>query len=291
MMKFHPASTGIIVVCLAVLSLVLVYFLLVKGKWETSRRGMQRIDSVPDEYWDALAGARIFFGHQSVGNNIIDGIKEIIEEDSRIKLNITGAIDATTYDNPCFSHAHIGSNMDPLSKIDHFQEIMNSGVGEKVDVAFFKFCFVDITGKSDRTKIFSTYRQTMEKLERQFPSTHFVHFTVPLCTGPEGPISELKSFLKMICGRRGGLENNAARQEFNALVNDRYAGRGNVFDLAFYETLNSEGLRYYFSRRGKRIYVMLPFYTHDGCHLNERGRRMAAEQLLIMLARAAHERD
>ena len=46
------------------------------------------LNDVPKSKWEALSQKRIFFGHQSVGYNIIDGIKNIMQEHSFIKLKI-----------------------------------------------------------------------------------------------------------------------------------------------------------------------------------------------------------
>ncbi len=46
------------------------------------------IKDVPESAWKNLSEKRIFFGHQSVGFNIINGIKDIIKENPKVKLTI-----------------------------------------------------------------------------------------------------------------------------------------------------------------------------------------------------------
>jgi len=42
-------------------------------------------------------------------------------------------------------------------------------------------------------------------------------------------------------------------------------------------------------KRDQKVFIMLPQYTTDGGHLNEEGRKIVAEQLLIVLAELANE--
>ena len=46
------------------------------------------ISDVPDSKWNELALKKIYFGHRSVGNNIMDGVKDIINENQQIRLKI-----------------------------------------------------------------------------------------------------------------------------------------------------------------------------------------------------------
>ncbi|OEU51706.1 MAG: hypothetical protein BA868_08700 [Desulfobacterales bacterium C00003106] len=44
------------------------------------------LKDVPVSSWEKLAQKNIFFGHQSVGFNIMDGIKDLMKENPQIKL-------------------------------------------------------------------------------------------------------------------------------------------------------------------------------------------------------------
>ncbi len=48
---------------------------------------------------------------------------------------------------------------------------MRSGIGQHVDVAMMKFCYVDITSGTDVNALFATYRETIAALERDFPGS------------------------------------------------------------------------------------------------------------------------
>ncbi|MEF9476235.1 MAG: hypothetical protein L0958_06070, partial [Candidatus Mariimomonas ferrooxydans] len=64
-----------------------------------------------------------------------------------------------------------------------------------------------------------------------------------------------------------------------------------LFDLALIESTDSEGGMATFKKCGKSFYSLVPSYTNDGGHLNEDGRRIVAEQLLIFLANLPDSAD
>ena len=47
------------------------------------------LEGVTESTWKKLAEQRIYFGHQSVGFNIIEGINDIMKENHQIILNPT----------------------------------------------------------------------------------------------------------------------------------------------------------------------------------------------------------
>jgi len=67
---------------------ITVFLASIKTKTDMQRVELPSIGDVPEAYWQILAGERIFFGHQSVGYNIIDGITDVMNEYDHIKLNI-----------------------------------------------------------------------------------------------------------------------------------------------------------------------------------------------------------
>ena len=46
------------------------------------------IKDVPASIWEKLSQKKIYFGHQSVGFNIMDGVQDLMKEHPAIKLNI-----------------------------------------------------------------------------------------------------------------------------------------------------------------------------------------------------------
>jgi len=239
------------------------------------------IKDVPESAWKRLSKKKIYFGHQSVGFNIMDGIKDVMKENPQIKLNICETYDPDDLNGGIFAHSRIGYNRDPKSKLDAFAFFIKAGAGAKSDFAFFKYCYVDITGKTDVNEAFSEYKKTMLLLEKNHPNTKLIHVTVPLITVQKG----FKARLKKILGRSlRGYCDNIKRNQYNQMVRKEYDGKQPIFDLAAIESTFPDGTRSSFTKAGKTYYSLVPDYTHDGGHLNETGRKIVAEQLIILLA-------
>ena len=259
----------------------------IKTRTDTNKVTFPSIDDVPKEYWSKLTDKKIFFGHQSVGYNIIDGIRDIINERDYIKLNIAEAREPAAFDRPVFAHSQVGMNTKPFSKIERFEEIMDSGVGSKVDIAFFKFCYVDIMRDSDPREIFDGYRAAMEGLKERYPQTQFLHATVPIRSVPKGIKKNLRQSIKLLIGKPGFFEDNMMRRSYNELLKDAYSKTEAFFDLALVESVNAGGFSCHAIKGAEKVQVMALEYTEDGGHLNELGSRKAAEQFLIILAEIA----
>ena len=178
--------------------------------------------------------------------------------------------------------------MDPDSKIEDFRRIMDSGVGDEVDIAFFKFCYVDVTRDSDPQKIFGGYQSAVEDLKGRYPRTKFLNVTVPIRSAPKGIKRNLKQSVKTILGRPGVVEDNIKRQHYNSLLRNACYQTEPFFDLAFVESVGPDSKRCYTSKGTDKVFIMASEYTDDGGHLNSLGRKKVAEQLLIVLAELAN---
>jgi hypothetical protein len=242
------------------------------------------IKEVPGTVWEQLGKKKIFFGHQSVGKNIMEGMKDLLAENPEIVIRISLTSEYHTGQKGMFGHDHIGKNENPESKISAFQSVVKKNEKVLVDMAFFKLCFVDITRKTDISQLFDTYKTTMSQLRRQHPDTAFVHFTVPLL---KKSTPSLKARVKAFFGMDTGFfdkRHNVRRNEFNQMLLAEYSGKEPVFDLAGIESLTPEGNRESFTSGGQTYYSLFPGYTDDGGHLNKTGRRYVAEQFLLFLA-------
>jgi hypothetical protein len=256
------------------------------GKMEpTAKTTLPSLTSVPAETWQKLSQKKIYFGHQSVGNNIVDGIKEIMKDNPQIKLNIVETDSPQNFNTPIFAHSPIGKNTDPASKSLDFSEKMANGLGSKLDIAFFKFCYIDIIASTDAKKVFTGYQNNLAQTKKEFPNLTIIHVTAPLrVIQADGP----RTWIKKLLGRPiGGYSDNIKREQFNNLLRSEYEGREPFFDLAAIESANPDGSRLSFTQNGKTGYALVPAYTNDGGHLNETGRRLVAEQFLILLANIA----
>ena len=236
---------------------------------------------VSEKDWAELSQKKIYFGHQSVGFNIIDGIKDIMSENERIDLNIKETDDLNDFSKPIFAHSRVGQNTNPTSKLEDFEHKMQQGLGEKVNIAFFKFCYVDITEKTDVQKLFESYKQTMNNLQKEFPATVFIHATVPLMNANTTWKTRIKKFL----GKDNIWEyaDNIKRNEFNEMIRQEYGDTGRLFDIAYAESNYPDGTQKIFKNNGKIYASLVPEYSYDGGHLNKVGRTMVAAQLLRSL--------
>jgi hypothetical protein len=246
------------------------------------------IKGIPDSAWKKLSEKKIFFGHQSVGFNIIEGLEDIMKENHQIRLNIVKIDTPADFNAPLFAHAWIGENTDPQSKIDAFTNFMEKAIGDKADIAFFKFCYVDVTAGTDINKVFDDYKKAASRLKKRYAKTTLIHVTVPLTSKPPGVkgwIKKTKKLVKKIVGRPVfDYYDNIKRSQFNEMLREEYDGKEPVFDLAKIESTFPDGRRASFTKDGEIYYSLVTDYTYDGGHLNELGRKMIAEQLLILLA-------
>ena len=236
---------------------------------------------LPEAAWQRLAQKKIYFGHQSVGNNIMDGVSRLMESNSNIKLKIVETNDPAAFKEPVFAHSSVGKNDDPDSKIMAFRNYVDNGIGNKADIAFFKFCFWDIRNHVDIQGVFKRYRETLSELRNQYPKTRFIHVTVPLMHFSTG----MRDRLKRTVGAT--VENdldNVKRNELNKLVLEEYSGKEPVFDIATIQSTLPDGGRTVASLGGKNYSYLASEYTDDGGHLNEKGRKVVAQQLIIFLS-------
>jgi hypothetical protein len=237
--------------------------------------------AVPESQWKGLSEKKIYFGHMSVGFNIIEGIKDVMKENPRIQLHLTETRDPAEFDKPVFAHSRIGENHDPISKIDALKEYLKNGIGRKADIVFLKFCFVDIVSGTDIQEVFSYYRDSIKEVKSIYPDVTFVHVTVPLTAVQSGP----KAWIKKLIGKPvDGYADNIKRNEFNALMKKEYLGKEPLFDLAHIESSSFGGSNGRFTSGGRTYEAMNPVFTHDRGHLNSTGRKIVAQNLLMFLA-------
>lgn len=241
---------------------------------------MASVQSVPDSSWATLASKRVFFGHQSVGANIVQGIGDVLRDHPNIGLRVVDG-DSAADGGPAFAQALVGKNGDPAGKSDDFAARLEGGVGRHVDIAFHKYCYVDMPADADPKAVFAHYKATMDRLHAEFPNVTFVHVTTPLVTVPGDPRALIKRLLGQAPLR---LRANLVREQFNDLMRREYGGREPLFDLSLIESTRPDGARETVSFGNRFGYALVPAYASDGAHLNEAGRRRAAESLLVFLA-------
>ncbi len=230
------------------------------------------IDLIPQIYLDVAREYDIVFNHKSVGNNILDGLRELENQDStRYSISIVEEPSAEWYDsNNGTGEFEVGSNSDPSSKITEFSSLITSGYGDHIDIAFMKLCYVDNTSTSDT--IWNEYKSMMENLESSYPDVTFVWWTMPIRT-----------------------EGDEIRDNFNQLVRDYITNHNNssqdkkfLYDIASIESHDPNGQ----AVKDGSYEAMYDAYTNDGGHLNETGQERAARAWWMLLAKiAGYETD
>lgn len=235
-----------------------------------------------DAHLATVARTHVYFGHQSVGANIVAGIREINSHASAPGLTVVSTRDLAGVSAPALAEFAIGENGDPASKAADFTAAIDALGPDASGVALFKYCYLDLTPHTDVAQLFASHRASMRALQARHPGITFVHVTAPLTTAE--PAS--KALLKRVLGKPSSRDANIKRNEFNALLRREFQGEP-IFDLARVESSRSDGSRAFFTAGRDTVYTLAPELTDDGGHLNADGRRAAAEELLSVLAVAA----
>ena len=226
------------------------------------------------QHWAALKGKRVAFGHQSIGSNILSGIRTLAAS-AAIDVRVTESRDLSAGGN--IVHFTIGENGDPASKMKDFAATLRSAGTKDVDIAMMKLCYLDFDGGTDAGKVATEYIETLDQLAGEFPRVRFVAFTAPLTVRQTGP----KAWAKRLLGRMpAGYAENVRRLQFNERLRARYGPERRLFDLARVE---AEGLGRY-DYAGQAFEALNPAITTDGGHLNGQGEQRVAAALIELLA-------
>jgi len=228
----------------------------------------------------SLEKFKIYFGHQSVGYNIVDGIADLVKKAGNKNINIIESDGTGELPEYFFAHSAVGKNTEPNSKCDAFSGVLNEEFTQKLDVALLKFCYIDIRADDDPKAIFEYYKNTIDSIKVKYPELQLVHITAPIRTVQKGLVASIKEKL----GKElGGYADNVKRFEYNVLLKDYYKNDP-IYDLAKVESTYPDGSRESFKVDGNIYYAMIPAYTSDSGHLNELGRQLAAKELIKVLA-------
>jgi hypothetical protein len=236
-------------------------------------------DVTPGE-WDRLASRRIFFGHHSVGGNILDGVAKLLQEHPGIRLRVMETADPSEMRTPGLYHARVGKNMQPGTKLAAWAEVAGAMGGEAV--ALLKYCYVDVERDTDTDRLFAEYRDGVARLRAARPGLRVVHVTLPLQTDWGAFWHYWRHFKGKYTTYR---ELNWVRHRFNERLRAEYAGREPIFDLARLESVGPAGESHAVRYRRTTVPVLARIWTDDGGHLSHAGRRHVGEAFLAALAK------
>jgi hypothetical protein len=226
---------------------------------------------------ERVASHRILFGHQSVGANVIDGIKQLAQNEN-VPLHIVEVQTASQVGPATLGHVYVAENGKPTKKLESFDLAMDRQSADP-EIALLKFCYVDFSAETNAVALFAQYRAAVDRLKAKHPGTTFVHVTAPLTSAQSGP----KEAIKRLLGR-GGSARNVRREEYNALIRNTYQGREPIFDLARVESTKPDGSVTTEKWKDSAVPSLAPQYTDDGGHLNDVGKVRAARELISVLA-------
>jgi hypothetical protein len=239
--------------------------------------GIDAFDALSEAEKNTLKTTKIFFEHMSVGYNLLYGFdkwKPAGVGASGLGFTIGSVSSASDYDSKvtfgelAFSDDGIANGF-ALNKISGFQNrLTGGGIGGKVKVAGFKFCYNDITADNTTdggNSIMASYESTMKTLESSYPNLSFFHITTPL-----QPANEYNT-----------VQSNTIRQKIAEWQKTRFtSGRHVLFDLQTVESTSSSGTVCMQSG----IAVLCPEWAGDkNGHLNDVGSTRAAKAWLYSL--------
>ncbi len=218
--------------------------------------------SQPQQVVDAVASMRYFFSHASVGTNIVDGLKALNSSDAaryplKIKTVGASALDSTV--KGTFYEYPRGNSGGWSAKVQDFQTVVQNGWRDPaVEVAMYKFCFIDYAAD------WTAYRDSIINMERLYPNTHFIYWTMPITTGDTE-------------------EKLSLRAKFNQNLRDWIATQENkiLFDLADIEAWGPSGEHKTQKANGITCDLLYGGYTvrSDGGHLFGEGMTRVATAL------------
>jgi len=232
------------------------------------------------EFIRQLADQKVYFGHQSVGYNILDGVQQWEDETGEDLSMVLSRDFASVKDIPLV-HFKIGTNGDPRGKVDDFVALVDQIPEEEQATVFFKFCFADFNENTEVDDLFDYFREKMLYLKDNHPNINFLVSTVPAMAVQKG----WRGLAKRILGRAPyGYLQNMKLFEFNQRILTEFNGVLPVFDLAGIEASRPDGSRETFRYRGSEHACMPSYYASDFGHLNDFGARMVSYNLLAFLA-------
>lgn len=247
----------------------------------------QPADASPRQL-EVVAGLNVFFGHQSVGGNVIAALPQVFAAAGVAAPEIVNGDEVPSDGQPVFLHANVGRNRDPLGKLSAFDRFIRSGVGDAIDVGAFKLCYADIVEGSDIEQIFAAHRDTIAALQRDYPHMAFIVATVPLTVEPDDAVTVAKVRIKRLLDRQSSVHpaNNVARERYNAMIRAEYGRTGRLWDIAALQS-TVDGNRRVRKYGGDILFAMEPLHASDPGHLNPNGAAVLGRALMALIADAA----
>ncbi|MBI4534517.1 MAG: SGNH/GDSL hydrolase family protein [Candidatus Melainabacteria bacterium] len=221
---------------------------------------------IPQRWLDRARALDVYFGHQSVGSNLLAGLTELSGQNAaHYKIEIVQDPDKSWFKaHSGIGEFSVGENGSPSQKIQDFaQRLTKRGYGSNINVAMMKFCYVDITPHTHQSEVFRAYVNAMENLEHSQPGLRLVWCTCPLVSS----------------------EDNSVREAFNRSIRQYCKTKGKVlFDIADIESHDPKGKPSYYGSSPS----LFKGYSQDGDHPDSQlGQLQLARAWWWLMARLA----
>jgi hypothetical protein len=226
-----------------------------------------------------LSTRRVYFGHQSVGGNVLQGLQEILREHPDAALRVVESRELGRVSGRAFVHFLVGENENPGSKNADFLRVLSSRSSPDSALVLMKYCYIDVNDATDVDTLFGEYQRTVAQIRTRYPDVTVVHVTMPLTVDAAGP----KAAVKRLLGRTTSREINARRSRFNEMMRREFSSEP-IFDLATLEAERPDGSLNVTQAAGVSTYSLDPASTTDGGHLNDSASRRVAAALVRVLA-------
>ena len=223
--------------------------------------------------------ARFFFGHQSVGGNLLAGLQDLAKERTVPTVQELQQPTEPAAASATLLHACLGRNHEPQTKLSELTRWLDAGLARSIDYAMLKFCYVDITSMEQARSLHAAYIDAMARIRETHPKLRLAHCSVPLRVLPSGPYALAR---RLLGHRLAEIERNRAREWYNDRLRQD-ARCAPLFDIALIESTRPNGGRITQKDGQDRVAYLASEYTYDGGHLNNRGRRIAAAAFLDFL--------
>jgi hypothetical protein len=215
------------------------------------------------------AALDVYFEHASVGQNVVDGISALGGRYASGRVSWSSypawSGDPAWFDTQDGLADYQRGNPGNVQKISFFQAAMTPALASKVEVASFKFCYIDTP--ADAASLFTAVRTAMESLQAAYPSVVFVWWTMPI--ERDGPAP-------------------AQRQAYNDAVRAYCSAHQQwLLDIADLESHDGSGAA---RVDGSHRELLCPAYTSDGGHLNTAGAARVAKAYWRLIAEIARAR-
>lgn len=228
----------------------------------------------------ACRGVRVYFAHQSVGSNILEGVARMDRSVRILPASENGTRDPAAL---IILHGAIGQNGDPAGKCRAFRKEIDR-VAADIEIAMLKLCYADFNAAVDVAALSRLYMDTLRSLERRHPAIRFIAVTSPLTVATP----RWKQFLKTALFRESSDAANSRRHQFNERL--RKDWHGILFDLGAAESTPEDASLAMQGQPEDRVPALRSEYSSDGGHLNSKGQARVAQAMLAALALAAIER-